>query len=194
MSEPSNGPVEEKQCRICLDGLSAERELGRLIRPCLCKGSISVSKLSSWCSTTLISDSFPSMCISSASNDGEQQLHQTVHFSPVRNVITGTGLLALNLQGLQPIQVYFPSLCIIESKTAKFVPCLPSHRWGTLWNHLHMYRHACVLHHHLIPFCVRRTNILLLSIFLRLSIRPSTRSDHRGASYSERGRHHWCLQ
>jgi len=34
-------PAEEKQCRICLDGPESERELGRLIRPCLCKGSIS---------------------------------------------------------------------------------------------------------------------------------------------------------
>ncbi|KAG7099132.1 hypothetical protein E1B28_001004 [Marasmius oreades] len=32
---------DEKQCRICLDGVEAESELGRLIRPCLCKGSIS---------------------------------------------------------------------------------------------------------------------------------------------------------
>ncbi|KAF8971408.1 hypothetical protein BDZ97DRAFT_1753228 [Flammula alnicola] len=32
---------QEKQCRICLDGVEAEKELGRLIRPCLCKGSIS---------------------------------------------------------------------------------------------------------------------------------------------------------
>lgn len=39
---PENTPVEEKQCRICLDGPEAEFELGRLIRPCLCKGSISV--------------------------------------------------------------------------------------------------------------------------------------------------------
>ena len=31
---------ETKQCRICLDGEDAE--LGRLIRPCLCRGSISV--------------------------------------------------------------------------------------------------------------------------------------------------------
>lgn len=31
---------EQKQCRICLDGVNAEPELGRLIRPCLCKGSI----------------------------------------------------------------------------------------------------------------------------------------------------------
>jgi len=36
-------PSEEKQCRICLDGPESEQELGRLIRPCLCKGSISVS-------------------------------------------------------------------------------------------------------------------------------------------------------
>jgi hypothetical protein len=39
---PPDSPIEEKQCRICLDGQNAEEELGRLIRPCLCKGSISV--------------------------------------------------------------------------------------------------------------------------------------------------------
>lgn len=33
-------PAGEKQCRICLDG--DDPELGRLIRPCLCKGSVSV--------------------------------------------------------------------------------------------------------------------------------------------------------
>ncbi len=39
----NDGPsVEEKQCRICLDGLDAVQELGRLIKPCLCRGSISV--------------------------------------------------------------------------------------------------------------------------------------------------------
>lgn len=32
---------DEPQCRICLDG--EDPELGRLIRPCLCKGSVSVS-------------------------------------------------------------------------------------------------------------------------------------------------------
>ena len=43
---PPPGPQEpaagEKQCRICLDG--DDPELGRLIRPCLCKGSVSVSE------------------------------------------------------------------------------------------------------------------------------------------------------
>ncbi|KAJ3550241.1 hypothetical protein NMY22_g583 [Coprinellus aureogranulatus] len=36
---------EEKQCRICLDGVGAEQELGRLISPCQCKGSIRVSSV-----------------------------------------------------------------------------------------------------------------------------------------------------
>lgn len=31
---------EEKQCRICLGGVEDEEELGRLISPCLCRGSI----------------------------------------------------------------------------------------------------------------------------------------------------------
>lgn len=41
--QPSSPAAEEKQCRICLDGADAEPQLGKLIRPCLCKGSISVS-------------------------------------------------------------------------------------------------------------------------------------------------------
>lgn len=34
---------EEKQCRICLAGPEEEAELGRLISPCHCRGSIRVS-------------------------------------------------------------------------------------------------------------------------------------------------------
>ncbi len=41
--QPEPAEREEKQCRICLDGEDSVPELGRLIRPCLCKGSISVS-------------------------------------------------------------------------------------------------------------------------------------------------------
>jgi len=33
-------PVEERQCRICLGGADEEDTLGRLISPCLCKGSM----------------------------------------------------------------------------------------------------------------------------------------------------------
>lgn len=43
--------ADEKQCRICFDGANVEPELGRLIRPCLCKGSISyvhVKCLQTW--------------------------------------------------------------------------------------------------------------------------------------------------
>ncbi|KAF9496124.1 hypothetical protein BDN71DRAFT_782806 [Pleurotus eryngii] len=47
--------TEEKQCRICLDGVDAEPELGRLFRPCLCRGSISyvhVKCLQQWRNTS----------------------------------------------------------------------------------------------------------------------------------------------
>ena len=43
-------PEDSKQCRICLDG--EDPELGRLIRPCLCKGSISVC--SCWLCTCIL--------------------------------------------------------------------------------------------------------------------------------------------
>ncbi|KIK70904.1 hypothetical protein GYMLUDRAFT_148344 [Collybiopsis luxurians FD-317 M1] len=41
MADVDTENENQKQCRICLDGVEAEAELGRLIRPCLCKGSIS---------------------------------------------------------------------------------------------------------------------------------------------------------
>ena len=41
-SDTGAGTAEDaKQCRICFEG--EDPQLGRLIRPCLCKGSISVS-------------------------------------------------------------------------------------------------------------------------------------------------------
>jgi hypothetical protein len=39
-NSPPPTPTEQITCRICLDG--PDDDLGRLIRPCLCKGSISV--------------------------------------------------------------------------------------------------------------------------------------------------------
>jgi E3 ubiquitin-protein ligase DOA10 len=44
-SDANTRPDDPPQCRICLDG--EDPELGRLIRPCLCKGSVSVSSTSS---------------------------------------------------------------------------------------------------------------------------------------------------
>lgn len=43
VADPMSAAREEKQCRICFEG--DDPELGRLIRPCLCKGTISVSVL-----------------------------------------------------------------------------------------------------------------------------------------------------
>ena len=39
-AEADREAEDAKQCRICLDG--EDPELGRLIRPCLCRGSITV--------------------------------------------------------------------------------------------------------------------------------------------------------
>ncbi|KAF9650072.1 hypothetical protein BDM02DRAFT_3112670 [Thelephora ganbajun] len=53
---PSNG---SPQCRICFDG--PDQELGRLIRPCLCKGSIShvhVKCLQKWRTTSASRNAF----------------------------------------------------------------------------------------------------------------------------------------
>ncbi|KAF9132588.1 hypothetical protein BGW39_011766 [Mortierella sp. 14UC] len=47
----NNPPVDERQCRICLGGADEEDTLGRLISPCLCKGSmkyVHVECLNAW--------------------------------------------------------------------------------------------------------------------------------------------------
>ncbi|KAK3837968.1 MAG: hypothetical protein JOS17DRAFT_379520 [Linnemannia elongata] len=44
-------PVDERQCRICLGGADEEDTLGRLISPCLCKGSmkyVHIECLNAW--------------------------------------------------------------------------------------------------------------------------------------------------
>jgi len=51
---PEDTQADDKQCRICLDGPEAEFELGRLIRPCLCKGSISVRSIPGCCAGTAV--------------------------------------------------------------------------------------------------------------------------------------------
>ncbi|KAI0082269.1 zf-C3HC4-domain-containing protein [Panus rudis PR-1116 ss-1] len=59
MSDNEHQPPEEKQCRICLDG--EDPTLGRLIRPCLCRGSISyvhVKCLQKWRTTSASQSAF----------------------------------------------------------------------------------------------------------------------------------------
>lgn len=36
-------PTDEKQCRICFSGPEEQDALGRLISPCMCRGSMRVS-------------------------------------------------------------------------------------------------------------------------------------------------------
>lgn len=81
---------QEKQCRICLDGGEAERELGRLIRPCLCKGSISVRMTKLWKFAT--HQALHSMFMSNASTDGARHHRLTAHSLRVHSAITNIDL------------------------------------------------------------------------------------------------------
>ncbi|KZT53053.1 hypothetical protein CALCODRAFT_475217 [Calocera cornea HHB12733] len=48
---PPPGPEDERMCRICFGGVEDEADMGKLIRPCLCKGSVSdvhVKCLNDW--------------------------------------------------------------------------------------------------------------------------------------------------
>ncbi|EJU01185.1 hypothetical protein DACRYDRAFT_116975 [Dacryopinax primogenitus] len=50
-SPPPASPEDDRMCRICFGGVDDEPEMGRLIRPCLCKGSVSfvhVKCLNDW--------------------------------------------------------------------------------------------------------------------------------------------------
>ncbi|KAH7928554.1 hypothetical protein BV22DRAFT_1082915 [Leucogyrophana mollusca] len=56
-----NSAEEEKQCRICFGDESDRQELGRLIRPCLCKGSLSyvhIGCLQKWRNSTISQSAF----------------------------------------------------------------------------------------------------------------------------------------
>lgn len=43
-AEDDNGQRANHQCRICFGGVEDEIELGRLISPCLCSGTMRVSR------------------------------------------------------------------------------------------------------------------------------------------------------
>lgn len=98
---------EQRQCRICLDGVNAEPELGRLIRPCLCKGSIRVSifLLELAARTCCSSPHLSSWSTLNVSNVGVRLPLQIVHSIPVRNAITSIGSPGLVLSALQQTQV-----------------------------------------------------------------------------------------
>ena len=82
----SNAERDERQCRICLDG--PDPELGRLIRPCLCRGSISVRVLLPPSLTNVLDSAFSSMSMSVACSDGEE--NQRVLSFAARNVHIST--------------------------------------------------------------------------------------------------------
>lgn len=103
-SAGGNSYQEEKQCRICLDGSEAEHEMGRLIRPCLCKGSISyvhVKCLQKWRNTSSSRSAFFSC----------PQCHYQYHFARTRIVgLASNPVLVGGLSGL-----FFTAIVMLAS-------------------------------------------------------------------------------
>jgi hypothetical protein len=101
----------QHQCRICLDG--PDPDLGRLIRPCLCSGTVSVGQafppLSRTRTHTQPSLSFPSFSNSTytspVSSGGGTPLPMRRPSSSVRSVATIIALLAQRSSASRPTQV-----------------------------------------------------------------------------------------
>jgi len=102
-------PEEEKQCRICLDGTESERELGRLIRPCLCKGSISYVHLKCL-------DKWRSMSASTSAFFACPQCHYRYRFARTR--IVGLATNSVIVGGLSGL--LFTLLVMIASYITTF--------------------------------------------------------------------------
>ncbi|KLO13979.1 hypothetical protein SCHPADRAFT_851864 [Schizopora paradoxa] len=104
MSQTGGGTDEadQKQCRICLDG--PDPELGRLIKPCLCKGSISyvhVKCLQRWRTTS----------VSKAAFFACPQCHYRYHFARTNayGIATNPLFVGVLATTLFTILVYFAS-------------------------------------------------------------------------------------
>ncbi|OAX44216.1 hypothetical protein K503DRAFT_765198 [Rhizopogon vinicolor AM-OR11-026] len=79
---------QEKQCRICFDG--EDESLGRLIRPCLCRGSIShvhVACLKRWRNTSFTNNSF--YCC--------PQCHYRYHFARTKAIGLATNPIVVGI-------------------------------------------------------------------------------------------------
>lgn len=90
---------QQPQCRICLDG--PDPDLGRLIRPCLCSGTVSVGQAfpplllapANRFASISLKTSSNSTCTSPVSSVGGIPLPMPRPFSFVRSAIISTALL-----------------------------------------------------------------------------------------------------
>ena len=183
-------PEEEKQCRICLDGTESERELGRLIRPCLCKGSISVSlpfwlmRKWSWnpYNTQYVHlkclQRWRSMSSSKSAFFACPQCRYQYRFARTHVVGIATNPGAYTLLQFQPI----PGLSHI----------LSSYRRWSILSAFYSPCDDCIVHHHILYLCLWGTYIL--PPFLFQSIRRSSGPCHCSLSCHEGwrfGQYYW---
>jgi hypothetical protein len=113
---PNDDQYSRPQCRICLDG--PDPALGRLIRPCLCSGTVSVRHAPpppppAATNPRSIGSPSISMYTSPAFNAGGTLLPTLPPFLFVRSATTITASPALRLSASLPIQVSSPRLYLV---------------------------------------------------------------------------------
>jgi hypothetical protein len=114
---PNDDQYNRPQCRICLDG--PDPALGRLIRPCLCSGTVSVRHTPPPPHSTAANPrpirylAIISMYTWPASNAGGTLLPTLLPFLFVRSAATITASPAPRLSALLPIQVSSPRLYLV---------------------------------------------------------------------------------
>jgi len=121
--QSTDTPQPEKQCRICLDGTEVEVELGRLIRPCLCKGSMSyvhVKCLHRWRNSSISKTAFFSC----------PQCHYKYHF--VRTRVVGIATNPLIIAAITT--VIFTIIVLLSSfLTTYFISSLDEPRYSSFF-------------------------------------------------------------
>lgn len=160
--------VPPPQCRICFDG--PDQELGRLIRPCLCKGSISVCLRTDCHQSHAVYPHplFPlSMSMSSACRNGGPPPLPGTHSGSARSVATATILLGLGCLGWPPIQASSLRTRALNS----FLRCpWSSGRGCRLGGHIHAHCLRLFLPHRCLSWRVRARGLrgLVHLLFLLL--------------------------
>lgn len=156
----------EKQCRICFDG--EDESLGRLIRPCLCRGSISVSHFCITYLSTLTCIYFQYVhvtCLkrwrntSFANNSFYRcpQCHYHYHFARTKAVG-----LATNPSERDP-----PSPVVIQ--TTDIINNSSSRSWHHDFFPVHYPRHVFILSHNLFHEFPRRFFFLWIILLIHFA-------------------------
>jgi hypothetical protein len=143
--------VEEKQCRICFEG--EDPVMGRLIRPCLCKGSVKV-----W---LFVIPPFP--CAHTITVRSCILPHSLAQLFPKFICIFFLSSMPLSLSFWSHTHhrnCHQPRFVMYLSGLVLTHPCFRLSRgWHLVFNSLHSYRVFIVFHHDVLNERLRRVSV-----------------------------------